>query len=253
MAKVYRIRFCEIIIVIGLLLIAGAALLSVIKVGTFREPTVSAAVKGRDIFVSITGANTEREPLGLPSVWPVDPGFYDDVKSNDVASINFTNSTDYFGWLFDFQKIDCTNHSPLAVGADYKQLSGNIVKAYSGRGKFKPENNIWTIAKNVTDEMDDIIPLLVTRNLDAESLLAEYDGSVDATNRMSFCSEWNTPFGNKGAVIIRKGGGMFKVRAKYATPAVIYNRQPFKATNNSKYPLKYLTPTKEVLPVGKLD
>jgi len=27
-------------------------------------------VRGREIFVAITGANTEREPLGLSSVWP---------------------------------------------------------------------------------------------------------------------------------------------------------------------------------------
>jgi hypothetical protein len=46
---------------------------------------------------------------------------------------------------------------------------------------------------------------------------------------------------------------MFRVNRKYATPMVIYNRQSFDANAGRKYPLKYLTPDKEVIPVGKTD
>jgi len=36
---------------------------------------------------------------------------------------------------------------------------------------------------------------------------------------------WVTPFNKIGAVFIRKGGGMFKVRNKYMFPRVVYNNK----------------------------
>jgi len=156
---------------------------------------------------------------------------------------------DYFKYIFDEEHYGTTNWQPLVNGFDYSKLAGAGVRVCES-GMLTPENNMWTIAKNVTDETEDIIPLFITRNLDAEYLLATITDEPMA-DRIPLGETWDTPFSNKGAVLIRKGGGMFKFRQKYATPLVIYKRQRFDVNANSKYPLKYLTPTKEVLPVGK--
>jgi hypothetical protein len=208
-------------------------------------------VRGQNIYVSIMKANTERANLGLPPIWPSDAPPYTNHVTGKVECFDFDNSTDYFKYIFDEEHYGTDDWEPLVDDFDYAKLAaGKVEKCITG--KLLPENNMWTIAKNVTDETDDIIPFLVTRNLDAEYLLAKAEGEPDS-NKIPLGETWDTPFSNKGAVIIRKGGGMFKVSHRYATPLVIYNRQSFDANANSKYPLKYLTPGKEVVPIGKRD
>jgi len=206
----------------------------------------SVGTRGKDIYVAITAANTEREPLGLPSVWP---------KSNpptnhadDISQMNFTNSTDYFYALYDGDHAGERGHNPYVRGFDYSKLAGAGVPAHSGKGRLKPDNNMWTIVKNLREDMEEIIPILVTRNLAAESLVT--DLPTMSTRPLCFDEEWNTPFRNKGFVVIRKGGGIFNIKGRYARVNVLYGNQSFMTTvQGSHLPgLRYLTPSKEVIP-----
>ena len=140
----------------------------------------------------------------------------------------------------------------MVAGFNYDKLARGGVKCHSGKGMLKAENNMWTIANNITDDTDEIIPFLITRNLDPEYLLSA-SGEELSSYMIPLGKTWEIPCGSRIAVIIRKGGSMFKVRAKYATTRIIYNNQSFDANANSKYPLKYLTPTKEVIPIGKTE
>jgi len=207
----------------------------------------SVGSRGKDIYVAITAANTEREPLGLPSVWPKSNPPTNNVE--DIGQMNFTNSTDYFYALYDGEHVGTAEHNPYVRGFDYSKLAGSGVPAhYLGKCRLKPENNMWTIANNVRETMEEIVPILVTRNLAAESLVTDLE--VMSDRRLLFDAEWKTPFGNKGFVIVRKGGGMLNLKGKYARLNILYGNQTFRTTiQGSQAPgLSYLTPSKEVVP-----
>jgi hypothetical protein len=164
--------------------------------------------------------------------------------------MNFTNSTDYFWALYDGDHLGTREHHPYVREFNLRWLSSGGVKPHTGQGCLKPENNIWTIAKNVRDDMEDIIPVLVTRNLAAESLAADVPDAAQLNRRLYFDQEWNTPFGEKEFVIVRKGGAVFRQKARYLSYRCIYNSQTFMtAIPGSQLPvLSYLTPSKEVTP-----
>jgi hypothetical protein len=230
-----------IVVLLGLLVAVFFPCIS----GSMLKATMAAvSSRGKDIYVAIIGANTEREPLGLPPVWPrSNPP---STNAFDISQMNFTNSTDYFYSLYDGDHYGTTNHNPYVRGFDYSQLAGAGVPAHSGNGRLKPENNLWTIAKNVREDMDDIIPILVTRNIAAECLVS--DLTTMSKRRLCFDEEWMTPFRKKGFVMVRKGGGTFSNTAKYARIDYLYNSQTFMTTIPGSLPLGYLTPTKEVTP-----
>jgi len=117
-------------------------------------------------------------------------------------------------------------------------------------GKLRPENNMWTVAMNVTEELDDTVPILITRNIDASSLAAKVTDK-DWDKSLRFDPEWETPFGNRAFALIRKGGAVFRARHKYATYKAVYQGQTFDASVDAQghavaRPLKYLTPTRKV-------
>jgi hypothetical protein len=192
----------------------------------------------------------EREPLGLPPVWPSEGVLLTNAE-DDIASVVFTNSTDYFNCLFDGKNLGKERWSPFVAGFDFSKLAGAGVPACT-TGKLTAENNMWTIAMNVRDEMEDTVPILITRNIDASSLATKVT-EQDGNKSLRFDPDWETPFGNKGFVMIRKGGAIFRARAKYASYGVVYGKRAFDATVDEAgrpvaKPLKYLTPIRVVVP-----
>jgi len=237
----------ELLVVIGILGILSAALFPAISNAVMQANMTAVGNRGRDIFVAITGANTEREPLGLGNIWPKTklPDGVQAGSDPDISETVYNNSTEYFKDLYDDDNIGTATHSPYVAGFDYGKLAGAGVSAHAGKN-LVAEHNMWTIAGNVRDEMEDVIPILVTRNFNAENYL--YDKVTDSELNMTDRSEdrwddqYSAPFSNKGFVLVRKGGGMFKVRAKYAIPRVIYNNQTFDTTIGSREALVYLKP-----------
>jgi len=210
-----------------------------------------AGVRGRDIFVAITGANTEREPLGLPPLWPADRLPTIDERPDETAMVTCSNSTDYFRWLYDEQRRGDEEWRPLTTGFDYSKLAGAGVPVCVS-GPLTAENNMWTIAMNVTEETSDMVPLLVTRNIDATSLASKVS-DADGWKRLRFDREWSQPFGARAFVIVRKGGAVLRAREKYADYRTVYQRQAFNANvdatgQTNALPLRYLTPTHTVTP-----
>jgi len=240
----------ELAAVTAVVMLLGLALMPAVSNQVMGANMSAVGTRGRDIFVAITGANTEREPLGLPSVWPSEGGLLTNAV-NDIASKVFTNSTDYFNCLFDGKNIGKACWNPFVAGLDYSKLAGAGVPAYT-KGKFTAENNLWTVAMNVRDEMEDVVPVLVTRNIDASSLAAKVtEREWDKTLR--FDPEWKVPYGDQAFLLIRQGGAIFKCRAKYNSYGTVYGKRTFDATVDAEgkpvvKPLKYLTPTHTVVP-----
>lgn len=239
----------ELLVVIGILGILSAALFPAISNAVMKANMTAVATRGRDIYVAITGANTEREPLGLGNVWPKTKADTDEGSDNkDIASMAFTDSCKYFEELYDGKHVGTEEHSPYVAGFDYSKLAGAGVTAKSGTGSLKKENNMWVVAGNVLDEMEDIIPILVTRNVDCTSLKSKMD-TVKNT-KITWSKTFKTPFSNKGFVMVRKGGGTFNGSAKYATHRVIYQNQTFDLTvaEADAAPFTYLGPDGEQKP-----
>ena len=245
-AKNQGFTLVELLVVIGILGILASALFPAISNAVMQANMTSVGARGRDIYVAITGANTEREPLGLGNVWPktqLEGTASSSSGEKDIGDETFKNSSDYFYKLYDGERVGTQEWSPYVAGFDYSKLAGAGVSAKSGSGQLTDQNNMWVIAANVRDEMEDIIPILVTRNLDCSSLYKDLpDGSIG--DKLKWHSTYRTPFSNKGFVMIRKGGAMFKARERYAVVKVVYQNQSFvtSVTGSSAAPLTYLGP-----------
>lgn len=245
-AKKQGFTLVELLVVIGILGILSAALFPAISNAVMQANMTAVGTRGRDIYVAIIGANTEREPLGLGNVWPKTKkpeGV--DASDKDIANQGYTSSSDYFYDLVDGENIGKDAWSPYVAGLDYSKLAGAGVSAKSGTGKLNAENNMWCIGGNIRDEMEDIIPILVTRNFDCSKLSKDLEDATETKKIDSWNSAtYKAPFSNKAFVMIRKGGAIFKARDKYASVRVIYQGQSFKTTisGSDAEPFTYLGP-----------
>lgn len=202
----------ELIAVLVLLSLLAAALFPAVQNAVLQAEFDGCGQRGRDVYVALSRVNTEREPRG----------------ETRLPDGRFTNSTELFRYLAEEE------HAPRLI---YRSLSGCGVPRCKD-GNLKPENNMWTVVKEWRDELEDIIPVMLTRNIDASSLPF---GRAGPDRPLRLDPEWKAPFGDKGCVVIRKGGSIFKVRNKYATPRNLMGDKPV-----PDKPVRYLTPSREV-------
>jgi len=247
----------ELLVVIGILGILMGALFPAISDAMTRANMSSCAARGRNLYVAIITANTEREPLGLRNIWPRTQASSDAAggDNQDIADMSFSSGLDYFKELYDIDNIDSAqDHNPYVKDLSY--LYGAGVNPPAGGGKDLKEDNIgWCIGANVQDEMPDVIPLLVTRNAKCDELLKAYSGTANDLISLGTAkgSDYNTPFGDDGLVIVRKGGSAETVKSKYATYQTLYKKQVFELPEASDdiAEFVYLTPKGKANPVSK--
>ena len=218
----------ELLVVIGILGILMGALFPAISSAMLSANTSAMSMRGRNLFVGITQANTEREAAGLTSVWPKSSKQKSDDE-DDISSEDFSDSAKYFEKLFDIQNYGDTKWAPYVSGVDIGVLSGSGVPAFAGGTSLKGDNVAWCVAKGVTDEMDDIIPVMFTRNAELSKFAtSDADMSKDKEEvgiGKKNGGESDLPFGNKAFIVIHKGGAATVHKAKYNKRYLVYNRQ----------------------------
>lgn len=219
----------ELLVVIGILGILMGALFPAISSAMLSANTSAMAMRGRNLFVAITQANTEREAAGLDTVWPRDTTATDD---DEADLLNATDSTKYFSALFDIEhKSSADNWRPY-VDVDIGVISGGGVPGVAG-STLKADNVAWLVCKNVPAEMADVVPVLVSRNVNYNGLNSAIGNKVEGSEKTEVkCGtagggERDVPFGNKAWVLVRKSGGTSVIKAKYSTWRVIFNQQGF--------------------------
>lgn len=97
----------------------------------------------------------------------------------------------------------------------------------------------WHVAVNVTDDMDDNVPVLVSSNLDPSLLLGAWDGKTDAAITLPLLEDKEvspkTAWRNAGIVVVTKGGFSRCFRKKYMRYDVVYSRQAFSCPEDFAY------------------
>ncbi len=244
MKKVSRKGFTlvELLVVIGILGILMGALFPVISSAMLNANLSTMAMQGRKLIQGMIQANVERQGK-LNPVWPKDQGdSQQNGSSDDIASKPASTTTQYFVDLFDIDHYGTSEWDPTVEGDLISSLSGCGVAGMSGKSLTK-DNIAWVIAKNIVDETQDFIPILVTRNVEFTTLsgyLNAFDGQTDTKVKLGGGS-YDQPFSNKGFVLVRKSGAAESIKQRYARLNLIFNNQSF--DNNSggaKKPLAFM-------------
>ncbi len=234
-------------------ILCSLAVLAVLVVALFpttaSNPLIgnlmAVSARGKDVFVSITWANVDRVPLGLPPVWPK-TYLATTNHPGDISAKSFKTSSDYFYELYDGPNVGTEKHDPYIKGFDYSKLAGAGVPAKSGGGKLDAQNNMWIIAANITDQDDDRIPFLITRNVDVKEIervvnhglkASEFNIGIDLGK-----GQYKTPFSNKGFAAVFKGGTTFNLKKRTVTLGDIFKNKELPPRDSSKPPIVYLMP-----------
>ena len=211
---------------IGLLGIAMGVLFPAVSNAQSAANASAAVMQGRSLFVGIIQASVEREAAGLQNVWPHTAGSSDlSDDGKDIAGIPFRNSTDYFKTLFDVAAKDGDDWAPY-VNVDIGTLK------LSKAGSFCD----WIVAANIQDDFADVIPVLISANVDPSVLKTSFNGRDDTPIPFgSKVGRTQLPWCDQFVVVVRKGGATQVFKAKDFTYSNLYDRQSFSAPG-----LKYL-------------
>ena len=233
----------ELLVVIGILGILMGALFPAISSAMLSANTAAMSMNGRNLFTGITQANVDRETHGREPVWPKNKSETAGGQGDDIADQTYASDADkYFEDLFDMKNYGTPQHSPY-VDVDIKFLSGSGVPTYKGNKSLKG-CVAWKIATDITSDMPDIIPVLVSRNLSTDQFAKQSTTETSSkTTQLEPDSQFAQPFGNKASVVIHKGGAASVYKGRYQSLSDIYDKQTVTFTEGSKG-IDYLSPSK---------
>jgi len=212
--------------------------------------TSAQAIKGRRLFQGIVMANVDREARGLPAIWPHTVAS-EGANADDIAGKAYRTAADYFRDLLDLSNYGTDKWAPYIEGADVALLGKDVGKG----GTFNLGELEWCVVANVTEEMPDDVPVLVSANFNPALLLRKWDGSTDGAKQLpigSASSATKTLFGDNAIVVVYKGGSAKVIKKRDLNYNNLYSRQPFDVTN-AEQPLVYLTPKGVAEPVGNAN
>jgi hypothetical protein len=230
----------------GLLGIMAGALFPAISKAMLKANATAVGQRGREIYIGIVTANTEREPLGLPSVWPKTSLPTGSVsQENDLSGKTFKTSTEYFKALADEEHYGTDKWESVIPGFDYTKLAGGGVPPCENH-RLTAANNMWAIAANMTDADNEEIPVIITRNVDVKAIervvnhgLTSRDFNIQIDLGKG---AYRAPFASVLGVFVRKNGAIIRMRPRQATLGELFGNKELPPRDPSKPPIVYLMP-----------
>ena len=137
----------ELLVVIGILGILMGALFPTISAAMFNANTAAMAMRGRNLFVAITQANTDREAAGLSTIWPSDKVQLFDSEGHLIDEVEYAKSWgDANGTGKTIALAD-----PFADNANYNLWSANDVHGTPGaqNGAFNPSHSDFSANEKI--------------------------------------------------------------------------------------------------------
>ena len=231
----------ELLVVIGILGILMSALFPAISSAMLSAQTNALGMHGRNLFIGITQANVDRESHGREPLWPKNKSQASTEQGDDIATQTYSDADKYFEDLFDMQGYGTQEWNPY-IDVDIKFVSGAGVPAYKGNKTLKG-CVAWKIATDITSDMADVIPVLVSRNLDTQQFAkSSTKETISETKRLTMGKDFVQPFGNKACVVVHKGGAVSTYKGRYATLADIYDKQTVTFTDGAQ--IEYIEPSR---------
>ena len=217
----------EMLVVIAIIAILAAALFPAIQSAIDSAKATAMKNKGRGVWIAVTSANSEREPLGKTALWP--------------ALINgSTNSTSskYFTYLMSDGSVDMAG-APVGLNSEQDRLCSDLkpdmlagagVTAASDAATFgtlsaaagaqNSNPNAWNVFI-ISDGSQSDAPFMLTRNVTFTSMTGIDSNSVPNFNAGL------SPFGEKRAVWVTRGGGCFDARKKYVYGSLLQSTNQY--------------------------
>ena len=174
--------------------------------------------RGRNVWIAIVSANTERDLLGKPMLWPEDLEI-ELGKPFDSAEV-------YFSHLMSDGESGTFEYDPMkrvVPGLNPEMLTGPGLKKATG-SDFSSKANAWHVISTSENSPVDM-PFLVSRNVKASEIFYSTETELaalnndwrNATNNVLSANKKIKPFGDTLAVWVNRGGNVYDARKRYLT------------------------------------
>jgi hypothetical protein len=129
--------------------------------------------------------------------------------SHDISGKTFKTSTEYFKALYDEEHAGTDAWKPYLKRFDYSKVASKGIPCCPTGEMLTATNNMWLIAANISEDDSDLIPVLITRNVDVRAIERAINYGIKTNDFKTKIplgkGDYKTPFGNKGFVCVRKG------------------------------------------------
>ncbi|MFH0907420.1 MAG: prepilin-type N-terminal cleavage/methylation domain-containing protein [bacterium] len=175
----------ELLVVIAIIAILAAILIPAVNSALLKGAVARTSADGRSIYISVFAKDLDNATQVSASTiaFPVTGG-------------DFADSTAFMRYLVT-NKI---------MNVPYSFFAAKGVQAAANQAGFQATNNAWCATLDINDSVPDGTPVFFTRNLDIATLGAE---TANLQSKLADSANTQAPFGNKGVVVVGKGGNAY--------------------------------------------